>query len=148
MALTNSQEDDSFYQLGYNRVYNWLTSNERYNFDQETEIEEDNFGKYWTWEEKFFRIINFVQIKYVNIEKYVSLVDKNIDVLRSSNKDALIRDFVFTDNNDNEVYLSEIKGVIDEIKPTISFNDLIEGLEIKDKYEAFLNKNRIVRWEK
>lgn len=144
--MVNYEEEESFFEQGFKMIYNWLSVEERYDFDNEMSSEENQFDLYKSWEEKFYRALNYIQIKYVNIEKYLLKIEENFLKI-TSHEDESYNDIVFIDNNEESFYLSDIKKIVYELKPESSFNDLLEQLEIKEKYHNFMDSEKYGKWE-
>lgn len=134
--MTTVEED--FFSEAYRAMYNWLSEDEKVQFSLELINDEGQIHDDSNSEFRFFRLLNFIEIKYIRLEKYVKTIYEEIENVSNNNSDYIIKDIIIKDENDADFLLSTLGNYINEINPESLFKKLLINLEIEKNYIKYL----------
>lgn len=92
---------------------------------------------------RFFRLLHFIEVRFIRVEKWVSRITELLENISSKNSNLFIEDLVFKDANDEDVSLLELREKLREVKPQSAFDDLLRQLEFKEDYERYMNSTQV-----
>ena len=135
MSLKNEEFD--FFEEASSLIYRWLSEEEREQLHRELYSEEVRNITELRPELRFFRLLHFIQVKYIKVEEWVSRISDLLETISSKNPDFLIEDLSFKDTNNEDVSLSELQEKVTEAKPQTAFEDFLRQLGLQKEFEYY-----------
>jgi len=118
-------------------IYKWFSEEERVQLHSELYSEGVRNITELRPELRFFRLLHFIQVKYIKIEEWVSKISDLLETIGSKNPDLLIEDLVFKDANNEAVSLLELQEKVTEAKPRTVFENFLRQLRLQKEFEDY-----------
>lgn len=141
MGIENENFD--FFEEASSLIYRWLSEEERNQLVMELYGENVRNIAELSPELRFFRLLHFIEVRFIRVEKWVSRITELLENISSKNSNLFIEDLVFKDANDEDVSLLELREKLREVKPQSAFDDLLRQLEFKEDYERYMNSTQV-----
>ena len=91
--MSNLRNEDDFYQQGFQLIYNWLTEEEKIDYNIEL-LNEYSKETDKMWRNKFYRILRYIEVKHVNLQKYTQGLFENFSILNKEHSHNEINDIM------------------------------------------------------
>jgi hypothetical protein len=128
----------NFFEEASSLIYKWLSEEERVQLHREFFSEEVRDITELEPELRFFRLLHFIQVKYIKAEEWVSGISGLLETISSENPNFLMEDVIFKDVNDKDVGLIELREKFSEARPQIAFANFLRQLELQEEFERYL----------
>jgi len=143
LGIENESLD--FFEEASSLIYKWLSEEERNQLLMELYGENVRNIAELSPELQFFRLLHFIEVRFIRVEKWGSRIAELLENIRSKNSDLFIEDLVFKDANNDDVSLLELREKLREAKPKITFEHFLQQLGLQKEYERFIASSR-ERW--
>lgn len=134
--MSESTDDIDFYAQAYQLIYTWLTDEEKIQFNIETLDEKLSFNN-----ERFLpqllRLIHFLQVKYVNLEKYTDGIFSNLSHISEVDSNKKIQDIVIS-YEDEKYSLLNLQKTLKREKTGDRFQSFLKETRLKQLYDRYL----------
>lgn len=130
--------EDSFWEEASALLYDWLSEDDRWLLRSELYEEDIADLRELSPNIRFFRLLHFVQVKYIRVEEWVDAISGFVETINSKNPDATIEGIILEDEEGKEVSLRQIRREVHELRPQAVFGELLETLELQEEYSLFL----------
>jgi len=140
LSLRNEEFD--FFEEASSLIYRWFSEEERAQLHRELSSEEVRNILELRPELRFFRLLHFIQVKYIKVEEWVSRISDLLETLSSKNPDFLIEDLVFKDVNNEDVSLFELQEKVTEAKLQTAFEDFLRQLGLRKEFEYYIGSSQ------
>ena len=141
MGIENENFD--FFEEASSLIYKWLSEEERNQLLMELYGENVRNISELSPELRFFRLLHFIEVRFIRVEKWVSRIAELLENISSKNSDFFIEDIVFKGANDEDVSLLELREKLREIKPQSAFEDLLQQIGFKEEYERYMSSSQV-----
>lgn len=131
-----SNAENIFYEQAYTLIYNWLTEEEKTQFKLELLYEEE-YDEKLNLETSFFRILQFVYVKYINLEKYTNGILNLTNDKLNKYSDIKIEDIII-DDLDNEISIKEIDARLKSENLLQIFHSFLKEINVQEEYENYI----------
>ena len=140
MSIEN--ENSGFFEEASSLIYRWLSEEERNQLIMELYGENVRNIAELSPELRFFRLLHFIEVRFIRVEKWISRIAELLQNISSKNPDLFMEDLVFKDANDEDVSLFDLQEKLREVKPQSAFEDLLRQLELKEDYERYVSSSQ------
>jgi hypothetical protein len=139
LALEN--EDIQFFREASSLIYDWLTKEEEDRVQLHTELYAEKIRNIEKLDPKklFFRLIHYIQVKYIKVQEWANDVFKNLESIQSKVPDFSIEDLIFRDANEKDVSLRELQSELSKREPSAVFKSFLDQLELQEQFRHYLN---------
>jgi hypothetical protein len=141
--LDIENENFDFFEEASSLIYTWLSEEERNQLLMELYGENVRNIAELSPELRFFRLLHFLEVRFIRVEKWVSRITELLENISSKNSNLFIEDLIFKDANDEDVSLMELREKLGEVKPQSAFDDLLWQLEFKEDYERYMSSSQV-----
>lgn len=136
MGLENGEIN--FFEEASSLIYKWLSEEERMQLHREFYSEEVRDITELEPELRLFRLLHFIQVKYIKAEEWVSGIAGLLETISSENPNFLTEDVIFKDANDEDVSLMGLREKFSEARPQSAFTNFLRQLELQEEFERYL----------
>ena len=141
--MSPKNEEPDFFEEASSLIYRWLSKEERMQLHRELYGEDVRNIEELRPELRFFRLLHFLEVRFIRVEKWVSRITELLENISSKNSNLFIEDLIFKDANDEDVSLMELREKLGEVKPQSAFDDLLWQLEFKEDYERYMSSSQV-----
>lgn len=131
--------DEEFFQEASSLLYNWLPEEEKRQLHIELAGEEILSIKELRPDLRFFRLLHFIQVKYVKVEEWIARIFGFVKTINSNNPDFPITDVVLKDANDKNVSLGVLWKALKTVMSEIDFQSFLKQLELQEGFRTYLD---------
>jgi len=135
--LSSKNEEIDFFEEGSNLIYEWLSEEERMQLQEELRGEAVRNIAELRPDSRFFRLLRFVQVKYIGVEGWANRISEILEDLNSRKPDFFIEDLIFKDANNEGVSLLKLKGELMEARPKTAFENLLRQLGLLKEFQRY-----------
>jgi hypothetical protein len=136
--LDSGNEELGFFEEATSLIYKWLSEEERMQLHREFHSEEVRDITELEPELRFFRLLHFIQVKYIKAEEWVRGISDLLETISSENPNFFMKDVTFKDTNDEDVSLVELREKLSEARPQVAFANFLRQLGLQEEFERYL----------
>ncbi len=138
--LSDKDEDD-FFEAASLLIYNWLSNEEKLQLHLELIEEEILNIKTLRPKLRFFRLLHFLNVKYVRVDGWVTEIHGFLETINSKSQknQNIIEDITFKDTNEEEVSLFEYSTKLRSANLKSLFEEFLEQTELKEEFNFYID---------
>lgn len=135
----SSDEDEKFFRDGSKMIYDWLPVEMKNKLSQEIAAEGLSDVMDLRAKERFFRLLNFLEINYVKVGLWMDKTLQLVAKLRGSRKENSVSDIEIEFGNE-KIRLSAMLAEFSENEIDGLFHSTLKNLGIVEKYKTYTEK--------
>ena len=141
------REEDDFFEEASSLIYSWLSEEEKRQLQAELIEEETASIQELRSDLRFFRLLHFIQVKYIKVEEWISAIFHLLEVVNSKSPNVQIEDIVFKDADDKDVSIRKIQGELRIAKPETIFQGFLEQIKLRSEFSRYLTSLKMMGME-
>lgn len=140
-----SKSERIFFARAANIIYEWLSDEDKLEFNAELRSE-GFFGiDDLTVKDRFFRLLNFLEVKYIRVERWIEKIHQCLEEINVASKNnTKIEDIEIKRLLDKSLTVSEVGEKFLQKEATEHFNRTLEKLGLKEGYERYITKLKMM----
>jgi len=141
--LSSSREEDDFFEEASSLIYNQLSEEDKIQLHTELADEETPDIKELEPKIRFFRLLNFIEVRYVRVEDWTKKTFDSLEYINSKSQNLPIEDLVFKDANNEDVSFRSLLSRLETLKPRKSFEVLLVQLGLQEEFRKYLDSPKV-----
>lgn len=135
----SSDEDEKFFRDGSKMIYDWLPVEMKNKLSQEIAAEGLSDIMDLREKERFFRLLNFLEINYVKIGLWMNKTLQHVGKLRGPQKENSVSD-IEIEFGEEKIRLSAMLAEFSENGIEALFHSTVKNLGLVEKYKTYTEK--------
>lgn len=136
-----SESERIFFEKAAMIIYEWLSDDEKLKFNSELMSEGFLGIDDLRVKDRFFRLFNFLEVKYIRVEKWIEEMFQYLEEINAMSKnDTKIKDIEITGLGDKSLRISEVVEKFSEGNLKGYFIAILRKLGLEQEYKRYIAK--------
>jgi hypothetical protein len=136
----SDKEDKKFYKQASKMIYKWLPPDKKIKLNFELIGEGKSGIRDMEDEERFFRLMNFLEVNYVRVKDWVDETAKRLQKLNEMLGDNQIKDIEIELFGNKKVKLLEVRRELSDTQLQNEFFSTLKNLKLENDYRYHFYK--------